>query len=546
MATQTNAMTQSLPWYRTWLGVLGTSVVLPPLGFIFLWLRPFRGGLVRSLFGLVGRLAFSLLLVILTLTYLVGLGFLHVEPSGAGIIPIFSTIDPKADQDALEKHRAQMAATATAPSAATTPSEAAPASSVSAASPASADPAASVAAANHDAAPATSAYWSDFRGPNRAGVYSEAALLTAWPAEGLKPLWKQPVGGGYASFVVANGAAFTIEQRRGNEVVAAYDLRSGRELWTHAWQALFQESMGGDGPRATPVWHEGKLYALGAHGEFRCLDAATGKAIWSKNILSDNGASNIMWGMANSPLIVDDKVIVTPGGRREGRSVVAYNKLTGERIWGSLDDQAAYTSPQVENILGERQLIVVTASRMVGLRVETGERLWDFPWTTMYEINSAQPIAVDEQHMFISAGYDHGAALVKIEKGERGYTATRVWENRNLKNRFNSSVLHDGHIYGFDESIFACIDARTGERKWKGGRYGYGQALLVTSSGPARIIVITESGDLVLIDPSADELKEVARFSAIEGKTWNHPALAEGILLVRNTREMAAFDLRAR
>jgi outer membrane protein assembly factor BamB len=376
-------------------------------------------------------------------------------------------------------------------------------------------------------------------------VYAETALLAAWPADGLKPLWKQPVGGGYASFVVAGGVAFTIEQRRGNEVVAAYDLRSGRELWTHAWAALFSESMGGDGPRATPVCHQGKLYALGATGEFRCLDAATGKVIWSKNILSDNGASNIVWGMANSPLIVDDMVIVTPGGSGN-RSVVAYHKQTGQRVWGALNDQAAYTSPMLAQLLGERQLIVVTAKRMVGLRVETGELLWDFPWNTMYDINSAQPIVVDGEHVFISAGYDHGAALVKIAKGERGYTATRVWENRNLKNRFNSSVLHDGHIYGFDESIFACIDARTGERKWKAGRYGYGQALLVTGHGPARIIVITESGDLVLIDPSPSELKEIARFSAIEGKTWNHPALAEGILLVRNTREMAAFDLRAR
>jgi outer membrane protein assembly factor BamB len=553
MATQGNVMTQNLSWYRTWLGVLGTSVLMPPLGLIFLWLRPFKKGLMRGLFGVVGRVAFSGLLVILTLVYLVALGFLHVESSGAGIIPIFSTIDPMADQAALEQHRAQMATMA--PPASTAPADAA-AASAPAASPGSTDGAASVAAATARAAPAASAYWSDFRGPNRAGIYTETPLLAAWPADGLKPLWKQPVGGGYASFTVANGVAFTIEQRRGNEVVAAYDLRSGRERWTNAWAALFSEAMGGDGPRATPVWDAGKIYALGAKGELRCLDAVTGKAIWSKNILSDNGAANIMWGMANSPLIVDDKVIVTPGGSR-GRSVVAYNKLTGERIWGSLDDQAAYTSPQVVSLLGERQLLVVTASRMVGLRVETGERLWDFPWTTMYEINSAQPIAVDSEHVFVSAGYDHGAALVKIAKGERGYSATRVWENRNLKNRFNSSVLHEGHIYGFDESIFACIDARTGERKWKGGRYGYGQALLVypeaaagggrvTGNEPARIIVITESGDLVLIDPSPSELKEMARFSAIEGKTWNHPALAEGILLVRNTREMAAFDLRAK
>ncbi len=537
------AGTAKTPWYFSWFGVLGASVLVPPVGFILLWLRPWKGGIGLRILGFVGRAAFSFVLLILTLTYLVRLGILHMEVAGSGMVPIFTLRDPKADQAALEKHRAAQASLP-APSnppadAVVASAEVPPAAASTGAEPASAD--------KETAAPATRAYWTDFRGPNRDGVYAESALLTSWPEDGLKPLWKQPVGGGYASFVAANGVAFTIEQRRGDEVVAAYDIRTGRELWIHSWPTLFSESMGGDGPRATPTWHEGRVYALGATGELRCLDAATGKRIWSKNILEDNRARNITWGMANSPLIVGDKVIVTPGGGN-GRSIVAYDKLTGERIWGSLDDRAAYTSPAVATLAGERQLIVVTADRMAGLRVETGELLWDFPWSTMYEINSAQPIVVDDQHVFISAGYDHGSALLRIEKKDGGYSATRVWENRNLKNRFNSSVLHKGHIYGFDESIFACIDARTGERKWKGGRYGYGQALFVPGNGTdqARIIVSTESGDLVLIQPSPDSLQELARFSAIEGKTWNHPAIADGILLVRNTREMAAFDLRAR
>lgn len=573
MATQSIHHTQT-PWYFSAVALVLAMVLLPPVGLVLLWMRPGKPGtgIGRTIAGFTGKLALSALLVILTLIYMVNLDILHMEMSGVGWKPIFSFRDPKSDQDALEQHRAQQAASA-------------PPASTSATPPATADPSApaatpetsgtAAAAATGVAANATSvprAYWTDFRGPNRDGIYKETPLITSWPAGGLKPLWRQPIGGGYSSFVVAGGTAYTIEQRRGNEVVAAYDVRSGRELWTHGWPAFFQESMGGDGPRATPTWHEGRLYALGATGEFRCLDAATGKVLWQKNILKDSNASNIMWGMANSPLVVDDKVIVTPGGR-SGRSVVAYNKLTGERIWASLDDQAAYTSPMVVQLLGERQLIVVTAARMAGLRVETGELLWDFPWTTMYEINSAQPIVVDNEHIFISAGYDHGSALVKIAKSDSGYSATPVWENRNMKNRFNSSVLHEGYIYGFDEAIFACIDARTGERKWKGGRYGYGQVLLVPASsgsasgrsavsesassgsgsapaaravsGPANLIVITESGDLVLLKATPAAHEELARFSAIEGKTWNQHAIAGGILLVRNTREMAAFDLRA-
>jgi outer membrane protein assembly factor BamB len=157
-------------------------------------------------------------------------------------------------------------------------------------------------------------YWTDFRGPKRDGEYSEGPVLLNWPATGLKPIWKQPAGAGYASFVIARGRAFTIEQRGSQEVVAAYDVPTGREIWTNAWAAEFRESMGGDGPRATPTFHEGRLYSQGALGELRCLDAATGKRIWSRNILTDNQADNLQWGMSNSPLIVDDKVIVMPGG----------------------------------------------------------------------------------------------------------------------------------------------------------------------------------------------------------------------------------------
>jgi outer membrane protein assembly factor BamB len=510
---------------KVWLA----SVVLPPVGLLLWWLRPWPEGTVRKVLGFAGRAAISVVLIILTIVYAVKLNLVFVEASGAGIIPIFSFRDPKLNEDALEKHRAAQGATAT------------PAAAARGTAPVAepVKPSDAPATAAGATAPATAAAavepWGEFRGANRDGIYREGPILTAWPAEGLKPLWRQPIGGGYASFAVARGRAYTIEQRREKEVVAAYDAATGRELWTHAWDAHFQESMGGPGPRATPTWHAGRIYALGAAGEFRVLEAETGKKVWSKDILADAKTGNIMWGMANSPLIVDDKVIVTPGGR--GASVVAYDKESGERVWGSLDDQAAYTSPAVVTLAGERQIIVVTATRVVGLGIAEGKLLWEYPWVTMYEINSAQPIVTDANHVFVSAGYDHGSILLKIEKGEDGFHVQRVWENKNLKNRFNSSVLYQGHLYGYDEGIFACIDARTGERKWKGGRYGYGQALLAGN----HILVITESGELVLLKATPESHQEVARFPAMEGKTWNHPAIAGGILLVRNAREMAAF-----
>ncbi len=526
---------------RRWQAIL-LSLIVPPIGvFISLFRRfPSGTGFFGKLARTVGRLALAGVFTILSLIWLVKLGILHMELSGAGIIPIFSLRSHAQDEEALEKHRAAMqgAAPVVIPPAAPAPvAETPPPDMAATATPAKGGAAVPV-AVPVALPPPPRPPWSDFRGAGRDGVYREGAILTAWPADGLKPLWKQPVGGGYASFTIANGIAYTIEQRRDKEVVVAYDVQTGREAWTYGWTERFSEQLGGDGPRATPVWHEGLLYALGAAGDFHVLDAATGKKVWSKNILAEAGANNVIWGMANSPLIVDDKVIVTPGGRN-GKSVVAYDRKTGAILWVSQDDQAGYTSPMLLTLAGVRQIVLATGSRIISLRPEDGKLLWDYPWVTMQGINSAQPVVISPTQVFVSAGYDHGSVLLEISANDKGLTARPVWENKNLKNRFNSSVLRDGFLYGFDEGIFACIDTRSGERKWKGGRYGYGQAILAGE----HIIVLSEAGELVLLKASPDSHQEITRSPAIEGKTWNHPAIAGGILLVRNAREMAAFRI---
>lgn len=401
-------------------------------------------------------------------------------------------------------------------------------------------PAAAAAPATAAAAP-TAKYWTDFRGPNRDGEYRERAILTTWPADGLKPIWKQPVGGGYASFVIAGGRAFTIEQRGPQEVVAAYDVATGRELWTDAWTATFHETMGGDGPRATPTWADGRVFAIGGQGEFRCLDDATGKTVWRTNILEDAGASNLQWGMSAAPLIVDDTVVVLPGGR-SGHSVAAYDRRTGKRAWSALDDQQSYASPMLVSLAGVRQILVFSATRVMGLSPQTRAVLWEYPWKTPYDVNAGQPIVIDGTRVFVSSGYGTGAAVIEVTQDAGGFSVREVWRNIRMKNQFTSSVLHDGFIYGLDESILACLDAATGELKWKGGRYGYGQVLLASG----HLIVLTEDGDLALVRASPDRHQELSRFPAIDGKSWNHPAMSGGYLLVRNINEMAAFDLRER
>ena len=451
-----------------------------------------------------------------------------------GVIPslFVSNSETEAHYEELERHRAQQRENADGSAPATSGDQ--PAEAASANAP---NANASVTAAK-PAAKSLLNYWTDYRGPNRDGRYEEVKVVTNWPSDGLQPVWKQPVGGGYASFVVAEGQAYTIEQRRGQEVVAAYDMHTGRELWTNGWNAEFVESMGGDGPRATPTWHEGRVYALGATGELRCLEAKTGKPLWSRNILKDNGAQNLEWGMSGSPLIVDDKVIVLPGGT-SGKSVAAYNRLTGQPVWQSLNDRQGYVSPMLAQLSGKRQVVVVTSNRVVGLEIADGSLLWEYPWNTSMGINCSQPIAVSDNRLFISSGYGKGAAVVEISKNGDGFAARTVWENTAMKNKFNSSVFHEGYIYGLDEGILTCVDVATGERRWKGGRYGYGQLLLASG----HLILLSEAGELALIKATPDRHTEVAKFAALEGKTWNYPALAGGRLLVRNANQMACYNI---
>jgi len=469
--------------------------------------------------------------------YLVGLRF---AVDGSGMVPRFLSRGP--DYDALDADRARQREH---PVQATEESDDSPQARVAAAT---ATQPAQIEAARAPAAEAVAGtvarprgYWPDFRGPNRDGRYDETAIRTDWPKDGLPRMWKQPIGLGYASFVVADGRAFTIEQRRRQEVVAAYDVETGRELWTHGWDASFVESQGGDGPRATPTYSDGRIYALGALGELHCLDARDGALVWRRNILSDNDAPNLSWGMAGSPLIVDDKVIVLPGGPR-GRSVVAYRRTTGEPVWKSLDDKQAYTSPMLVTLGGVRQILVVSAERAVGLTIEEGRLLWEYPWVTQMGISVAQPLLLGDDRVFLSAAYGHGAAVFEVTRAGDSFSTRPVWVSTRMKNKFTSSVLHQGYIYGLDEAILACLDAATGEQKWKGGRYGYGQVVLAGD----RLIVLAENGEVALVKATPERYDEVAKFPAIAGKTWNHPVIADGRLLVRNLREMAAFDIRPR
>lgn len=483
------------------------GLLFPPLGVFRAW-RRLRAGWPLKILLSVFFLVYSVTVVAVVLFLLIQAGWIGLEWRG-GFPPVLTFHETVPDYDAVEAHRDRL-------------------------------PIVEPAVLTNLASRSGGVYWTGFRGARRDGHYDEMPIRTDWPEGGLTPLWRQPVGGGYGSFAIAHGMAYTLEQRRDQEAIVAYEMLTGREVWRHDYPARFEESMGGEGPRSTPTWDEGRLYVLGAMGDFHCLDAASGQVLWSHQMLEEQNARNLYFGCSASPLIVGDQVIVVGG---EGAySLYAYDKRNGGILWKSVDEKPAYVSPMLVELAGRRQLLAPSASHAMGVDPEDGSVLWKYPWVVEHDLTIAQPVILGTNQFVLSAGYGKGAVCVEVNESGSGYTATQVWSTRFLKNKFTSSVLHEGFLYGLDESILTCLDAATGRREWKDGRYGYGQLLLAGG----HLIILSGSGELVLVKATPEAHEEIASFPAIEGKTWNHPAMADGFLLIRNAVEMACYDLGLR
>lgn len=382
--------------------------------------------------------------------------------------------------------------------------------------------------------------WTDFRGPRRDGVYDRIDLAMDWQSHPPRELWRQPVGGGYASFVVGGGRAYTIEQRRTREAVTCYELVTGRELWAYEYDASFEETLGGDGPRATPTLVGGRVYSLGAAGHLHCLNATSGQVVWQRNILREFHQENLSWGLAGSPLVIDGKVLVTNSGQADP-SVLAYDSATGNLLWKTGAGVQAYNSLSVMMLAGRRQVLNLAATSLNALDPASGEILWSFPWATSMGINCSQPLEVGADRIFLSSGYGKGCALVKIETANGKLQTREIWSNTRMKNKFNSSVVSDGYAYGLDEGVLCCVELETGDRPWKGGKYGYGSVVLAQG----HLIVMSDDGRLAVVEATPKEYREKGSIRVFDDRTWNNFALIGGRLLARNHIEMALLDLRA-
>ncbi len=378
--------------------------------------------------------------------------------------------------------------------------------------------------------------WPGFRGLHRDGVVHGARIKTDWAAAPPVELWRRPIGPGWSSFAVGGGLLYTQEQRGPDEVVTCYRLTTGQPVWAHRDAARFWESNAGAGPRATPTLSNGRVYTFGATGILNVLNSDSGDVVWSRNAASDTGTKVPGWGFSSSPLVVDDVVIVAASGR-----LAAYDLATGNPHWLGEDGGSSYSSPHLMNIDGVAQVLLLTDAGVTSVAPADGRVLWKYSWPGAAIL---QPALTEDGGILIATGGESGGIGTRrlaVTHGLDRWSAGEVWTSIGLKPYFNDLVVHNGHAFGFDGRILACIDLKDGKRNWKGGRYGNGQLVLLPDQD--LLLVQSEEGELALVRATPDQFTELARVPAIEGKTWNHPALAGGILVVRNGQEMAAFRL---
>ena len=401
--------------------------------------------------------------------------------------------------------------------------------------------------------------WPRWRGARLDGVSREMALLNPWPKNGPTRIWHVGLSGGFSSVAVADGKVFTQTKQGNQEIVLCLDAATGKELWRYGYDANYESHVsftGGPrpdsrtGPRATPTVDGDRVYTMGATGILVSLDAKTGKRIWQREMLRPAGQYRVtndnpfyppggvpMHGVSSSPLVVGDRLFVAPGGP-SGKTLAALDKNDGRTVWEALDDGVGQSSPIWAEVAGSPQLIFLTATRVVGVAPRDGSLLWSYPWKTNFDLNIATPVYADGQ-VFISSNYGKGGALLRLTNKSE---PELVWESLSMQNHFSTSVLYDGHLYGFSGTRLRCVDVQTGKLLWDNIGMGMGSVLVADG----HLIVLGEQGQLVLAKATPTGYTEISRVQVFDDETltWTVPVLSGGRLFIRHQNGLAAFDLR--
>jgi outer membrane protein assembly factor BamB len=381
--------------------------------------------------------------------------------------------------------------------------------------------------------------WPAFRGPDRDGVIRGVRVTSNWDAVPPKQLWRQRVGPAWSSVIVIGRRLYTQEQRGEKETVVCYEAATGKELWVHADAVRFYDVVSGPGPRATPTFAGGLVFTLGATGILNCLDARTGKRIWHHDIAADAPAQVPMWGFSGSPLVVQDKVVVFAGGQGD-RQLLAYDAQSGNLAWAAPASAGSYASPQLVTIDGQPQCLLAGDHGLTAVDPATGKVLWQYGQPLPGAPRAIQAHLVGQTRLVGTLAMT-GLTLIDVQRAGGKWQADKVWSTTQILPEFPDLVVHQGHAYGFDGAVFCCVDLASGKRRWRQGRYGRGQVMLLTDQ--ALLLVVTEEGEALLLEADPARHKELGRFRALEDKTWNHPVIAHGRFYVRNAEEMACYEL---
>lgn len=382
-----------------------------------------------------------------------------------------------------------------------------------------------------------------YRGLLGDGVVRPSELLDVrWETGKPVELWRHPCGGGFAGFAVAGNVLVTVEQRGPQEAVVCYDRATGKQRWLYGYDESFTHATG-SGPRATPTIADGEVYSLGALGDLVCLDGATGDLKWRVNILTDNEAKCVTWGMTSSPLVVDDLVIVNPGvdaAKNAGRGLAAYQRKDGKRLWGAGKHKAGYSSAHLANLAGRKQVLIYDAGGLTGHDVQTGAELWHYPWESYQDMNIVQPVLCDDDRVFISSEPSNGCAMLKVTRKGTEFDVQPVWANKDLGAKQANPVRVGNALYGLHAGILVCLNLADGRRLWRGPNFGQGQMLALAGT----LLVQSERGELVLVVADRERYRELDRIKVFTGpRTWNTPALAGRYLYLRNDEQMVCYEL---
>ncbi len=368
--------------------------------------------------------------------------------------------------------------------------------------------------------PASGGDWPRWRGPDLNGISAEKGWQAQWPAEGPRQSWKAAVGTGFSSFAVSGGHVYTMGNTTNADSTFCLDARTGKVIWRHTYPCALDPKSFEGGPCATPTVAGGRVYTFSRSADLYCLDAAKGSVIWSKNLHRELGLEIPTWGCASSVLLEGRLALVNMGS-----GGAALDKQSGKVVWASGKSAGAYATPVPLTLGRDRFLAILSRESLVLARATDGREAWSYPWKTEYDVNAADPIAAGDK-IFISSGYSHGGALLKVT----AQGAEKVWENKNMRNHFNSCVLWQGHLYGPDDSGLRCLAFDTGELKWSYGEFGKGS--LMVADG--KLVALSERGELIIAEAVPGAFQPISRAKVLTGKCWTTPVLANGHIYCRN------------